>query len=181
MTLNQPADGYVRPKSCLWCLWVDERGEIVNTNVSGIPAPRRRRGGVCETAAARTRPARRPARRCDAGYERALTTTVTRSDGVSAVVKVVGEIDIHTSRELRTVLLALADEGHTHIVADFSGVVFCDAAGLGALVAASNRVRERQGALRLTGVRPAQRRILRITRLDRLFRPYGSVDEALAR
>jgi anti-sigma B factor antagonist len=151
----------------------------VNTNVSGIPAPQRRRAGACELASARTRSARRGMRHCDAVSSRAMTTSVTRRDGTSAVVKVTGEIDVHTSRELRTVLLALADEGHTHIVADFSGVRFCDAAGLGALVAANNRVREHHGTVRLTGVRPAQRRILRITRLDRLFQPYDSVDEAL--
>ena len=134
------------------------------------------RGG----ATGRPRPAYGGVRRCRAGG-RELTTTVVRRDGASAVVEIGGEIDVHTAGELRTVLLSLADEGHTHIVADFSGVRFCDAAGLGALVAANNRVREHGGALRLTNVRPAQRRILQITRLDQVFRPYDSVDDALGR
>jgi anti-sigma B factor antagonist len=95
------------------------------------------------------------------------------------VLKIVGEIDVHTAGQLRTILMALADEGYPYIVADFSGVRFCDAAGLGALVAVNNRLGESGGALRLTGVRPAQRRILRITRLDELFRPYGGVEDAL--
>lgn len=95
------------------------------------------------------------------------------------MVEIVGEIDLHSVGELRTILLALADEGHSHIVADFSGVRFCDAAGLGTLVAVNNRVADRGGELRLTGVRPAQRRILRITRLDELFRLYDGVDDAL--
>jgi anti-sigma B factor antagonist len=95
------------------------------------------------------------------------------------VVEITGEIDVHTVGELRTILLALADEGLTHIVADFAGVRFCDAAGLGALVAVNNRVTESGGTLRLIGVRPAQRRILQITRLDRLFQPCDGVDDAL--
>ena len=94
------------------------------------------------------------------------------------MVKIVGEIDVHTVGELRTILMALADEGRIHIVADFSGVRFCDAAGLGALVAVNNRVSGSGGSLRLIGVRPAQCRILRITRLDQLFRRYDSVDDA---
>jgi anti-anti-sigma factor len=106
--------------------------------------------------------------------------TVARRDGRSAVVEVVGEIDVHTVGELRAILMALADEGGMHIVADFSGVRFCDAAGLGALVAVNNRTGNTGGSLSLTGVRPAQRRILRITRLDHLFRPYDSADDALA-
>ena len=101
-------------------------------------------------------------------------------DSASAVVEIVGEIDVHTVGELRTILMALAGEGRINIVADFSGVRFCDAAGLGALVAVNNRVAKGGGALRLIGVRPAQRRILQITRLDQLFRRYDSVDDALA-
>ncbi|MGI5228333.1 STAS domain-containing protein [Actinoallomurus sp. CA-142502] len=108
-----------------------------------------------------------------------MTARVVRRDDALAVVEIVGEIDVHTSGELRVILLALADEGRTHIVADFTGVRFCDAAGLGALVGVNNRLARDGGSLRLTGVRPAQRRILRITRLDQLFRPYDDVDDAL--
>jgi anti-sigma B factor antagonist len=105
---------------------------------------------------------------------------VERRADASAVVEITGEIDVHTSGELRTIMLALADEGRIHIVAEFTGVRFCDASGLGVLVGVNNRLAEAGGALLLAGVRPAQRRILQIARLDRLFRPYDSVDEALA-
>jgi anti-sigma B factor antagonist len=120
-------------------------------------------------------------RRCPGGARRDLITRVVHRDSGSVVVEISGEVDVHTVGEMRTVLLALAAEGRINIVADFSRVRFCDAAGLGALVAVNNRVTEGGGSLRLTGVRPAQRRILRITRLDRLFRCYDSVEEALVR
>jgi anti-sigma B factor antagonist len=108
-----------------------------------------------------------------------MTATVVHRDGATALVEIAGEIDVHTVGELRTILLALADEGRSHIVADFTGVRFCDAAGLGMLVAVNNRVAECGGALRLVGVRPAQRRILEITRLDRLFEPHDGAGDAL--
>lgn len=144
-------------------------------NVSGIPTPRRRKAAC--TAAATGMRARRAIHYCPEGARRALTVTVVRRDRAFAMVAIAGEIDVHTVGELRTVLLALADKGHVHIVADFAGVRFCDAAGLGALVGVNNRVAENGGTLRLIGVRPAQRRILQITRLDRLFQPY---DDALS-
>lgn len=150
----------------------------MNTNVSGIPTPRRRKA-TCQAATTGSRVARGGVRGCPGSTWRDLTTTVAGRDGSSAVVEIAGEIDVHTVGELRTILLALADEGHLHIVADFSGVRFCDAAGLGALVAVNNRVAERGGTLRLTGVRPAQRRILRITQLDELFRPYDGVGDVV--
>lgn len=118
-------------------------------------------------------------RHCPGGARRDLTATVVHRDSASAVVEIAGEIDVRTVGELRTNLLTLADGGLAHIVADFGGVRFCDAAGLGALVAVNNRLTENGGTLRLIGVRPAQRRILQITRLDRLFQPYDGVDDAL--
>jgi anti-anti-sigma factor len=150
----------------------------VNANVSGIPRPRRRQA-ACEAAATGARSARRAVRHRPGGARRDLTTTVVHRDSATAVVEIAGEIDVHTVTALRTILLALADEGRLHIVADFTGVRFCDAAGLGALVAVNNRVAENGGTLRLTGVRPAQRRILQITRLDRLFQPCDGAGDAL--
>jgi anti-sigma B factor antagonist len=176
--LNQPEDGFVRPMRCQGVAGdSDERGKTVNTNVRGMSVPRRRRAGR-EDVGAGARVAHGGVRHSRAAG-RAMTTTIVRRHGASVVVRIGGEIDVHTAGELRTVLLALVDGGHTHIVADLAGVGFCDAAGLGALVAVNNRAREHGGALRLTGVRPAQRRILRITRLDQLFRLYDSVDDAL--
>lgn len=109
-----------------------------------------------------------------------MAATVVRRDATSAVVAVGGEIDVRTAGELRAVLIDLADEGRVHLVADFAAVRFCDAAGLGALVAARNRLRERGGTLRLTGVRPAQHRILRVTGLDEVFRPHEGAGETAA-
>jgi anti-sigma B factor antagonist len=108
-----------------------------------------------------------------------MAARVVRRDGAVAVVAIGGEIDVQTAGRLRSDLLELIDRGHLDVVADFDAVRFCDAAGLGALVAAGNRLREKGGTLRLARVRPAQRRILRITRLDELFPTYDTVDEAL--
>lgn len=136
---------------------------------------------MCEMATGGPRTTRAGMRRCPGGARRAPITRVVHRDGDCVVVEISSEIDVHTVGEMRAVLLALADEDRITIVADFSRVRFCDAAGLGALVAVNNRVTEGGGSLRLTGVRPAQRRILRITGLDRLFRRYNSVAEALIR
>jgi anti-sigma B factor antagonist len=115
----------------------------------------------------------RPHRTCSGD----LSITVTGRYG-QIVVEVGGELDLRTSGELRTVLIDLAADGHGHVVVDLAGVTFCDAAGLGALVAGNNRFAERGGMLRLVGARPAQRKILHVTRLDELFPVYETIDEA---
>lgn len=108
-----------------------------------------------------------------------LAVTVSGRHRQMVVAEVAGEIDLRTAETLRTRLLGLADAGFGQIVVDFAQVRFCDATGLGILVAVRNRLRERDGDLRLTRVRPAQRRIFRITGLDRLFALHDSVEDAV--
>jgi anti-anti-sigma factor len=96
-----------------------------------------------------------------------------------AVIKVAGEIDLRTARTVRTGLVDVAEAGFRRIVVDFEQVRFCDATGLGALVAAHNRLHADGGELRLARVQAAQRRIFRITGLDRLFTLHESVEDAV--
>ncbi|TDC57629.1 anti-sigma factor antagonist [Actinomadura sp. KC345] len=133
----------------------------------------------CRTAApAAGSPAARAARVHAAGG--ALEVAITRVRGDTAVVAVTGEIDLRTSDVLRARLVELHAAGPRRLVADFAGVPFCDAAGLGALVAAHNQIAASGGEIVLVGVRPAQLRLLRITGLQRLFAVHADVDGALA-
>jgi anti-anti-sigma factor len=118
---------------------------------------------------------------CSRGYrtDPTLTVDVAARHGETVVVEVAGEIDLRTAEPLRTRLLGLVDAGFGSIVVDFEHVRFCDASGLGALVAVRNRLRGRGGDLRLARVRPPQRRIFRITGLDALFTLHDSVDGAV--
>jgi anti-anti-sigma factor len=108
-----------------------------------------------------------------------LEVTTAGQGGRVAVIKLAGEIDLRTARTVRTGLVDVAEAGFRRIVVDFEQVRFCDATGLGALVAAHNRLRADGGELRLAGVQAAQRRIFRITGLDRLFTLHESVEDAV--
>ncbi|MFI0453004.1 STAS domain-containing protein [Actinomadura sp. 6N118] len=108
-----------------------------------------------------------------------LRVTVVQAHDELAVLAVWGEIDLHTADTLRTALRELDAAGHHQLVVDFSGVSFCDATGLGALVAAHNRAGEHGGALRLAGVRPAQRRLLQISGLYRTLASHENVADAV--
>ncbi|WP_262401903.1 STAS domain-containing protein [Actinomadura sp. CNU-125] len=107
-----------------------------------------------------------------------LGIDVARVHGDTAVVAVTGEIDLHTADTLRARLVALHATGLRHLVVDFGGVAFCDATGLGSLVAAHNEISADGGRISLARVRPAQRRLLRITGLHRLFPLHNDPDEA---
>ncbi len=59
--------------------------------------------------------------------------------GDCAVLRIAGEIDVHTAPELRQHVIHLADNGTLHIIADLRGVDFLDSTGLGALVGSLKR------------------------------------------
>jgi anti-sigma B factor antagonist len=103
------------------------------------------------------------------------------------VTEVAGEIDLRTVGILRRRLFELTKAGFERIIIDFENVRFCDAAGLGALVAAQNRLRAHDdgrsdgpsGAISLARVRPAQRRLLHVAGLGTAFALYDSVPDAV--
>ncbi|WP_344595217.1 STAS domain-containing protein [Actinomadura vinacea] len=135
---------------------------------------------------------RSPDLRCRAGWPRTLRdcggpggeppleVEAVRTAGDTVLAEVRGEIDLQTADLLRARLIELHSAGHRHLVVDFGAVPFCDAAGLGALVAVHNRVAESGGEVRLTRVRPAQRRLLRLTGLHRVFGMYDDPAVAMA-
>ncbi|HEX2317174.1 MAG TPA: STAS domain-containing protein [Thermomonospora sp.] len=140
-----------------------------------------RKGPRSSAAVPRCRPAAGPP--LPAGDETGLTVALGSAGGFP-VVEVAGEIDLRTARPLRTRLVELADTpavaGRPRLVVDFGGVRFCDATGLGTLVGVHNHLAARGGELSLARVRPAQRRLFRVTGLDRVFPLYDTVAEAVA-
>jgi anti-sigma B factor antagonist len=119
-----------------------------------------------------------------AGDETELTITVAGTPGGTLVAEITGEIDLRTAEALRARLIELGQEltvaGPGRLVLDFAGVGFCDATGLGVLVAAHNHLHARGCEISLARVRPQQRRLFRITGLDRIFPLYDTVAQAVA-
>ena len=97
-----------------------------------------------------------------------------------AIVHVGGEVDVATCPQLRDVLAELVDQSIYHLVVDLEKVSFLDSSGIGVLVGVYRRIREHGGSLRLTGPRPAVRRVLELTKVTTLLPIHGTVEEATA-
>ncbi|MFB4262096.1 STAS domain-containing protein [Nonomuraea sp. GTA35] len=101
-----------------------------------------------------------------------LHLTTSRRDG-TLTVSVAGELDIATTEQFRSHLLALLQEAgrsrrtDTELVIEVSRLSFIDAAGLGILVSVQNQAVNQHTRLHIKGVPPNMRRLLRITGLDR--------------
>jgi anti-sigma B factor antagonist len=85
------------------------------------------------------------------------------------VLVVGGEIDVATSPELMAVLETVVAQRDGDVVVDCSAVTFFGAAGVGALVAARNRLRGSRHRVIVRNPSPVVRRVLMIVDLADLF------------
>ncbi|MET0953175.1 MAG: STAS domain-containing protein [Aeromicrobium sp.] len=97
---------------------------------------------------------------------------------VTAVVRCSGRLNMIAASGLKAHLDRTVDDGHRQVVVDLSGVAFIDSSGLGALIGGLKKARQSGGDLRLAGATEQVTEVLRLTNLDRVLRPYDSVENA---
>ena len=99
----------------------------------------------------------------------------------SLVVELAGELGMTSTGGFdETLSTALEGSGITRVVLDCSRLEFVDSSGLGVMVTLLRRLRESGGGVDLTGVRAGLLELLYITKLEKHFVMYKSVDDALA-
>ncbi len=102
----------------------------------------------------------------------------TDHDGDKCVVTLEGEIDVYTAPRLKDALVGALEGGCLDLIIDMGNVTFIDSSGLGVLVGALRRAKERSGAVRLVCTRDNILKIFRITGLDKVFPIFSNVKEA---
>ena len=99
-------------------------------------------------------------------------------DDRSGVIKPQGRLNLLAATRLREVVGAAVAQGRPHVVVDLSGTTFMDSSGLGALVAGLKSARQGGGNLRIACLAPQVEMVLTLTNLDRVLKPYASVEDA---
>ena len=90
-------------------------------------------------------------------------------DGQTATLALVGEIDLSSAHLLVDSIDEAIADGAKVVVLDFAGVTFINSTGLGAMVAATKRLRAEDGDLVLRQFRGIPASALATTGLDRFF------------
>jgi len=95
-----------------------------------------------------------------------------------AVVRLTGEIDLKNSPDARKVILTNLKK-HKHVMVDLSAVEYIDSSGVASLVEGFQYARSNNLEFGLLGVSDAAMNVLRLARLDKVFRIYDSIEERL--
>lgn len=92
-----------------------------------------------------------------------------------------GRLDTLRALEFRKQLQAVLDDGVKNLVLDLSQTPFLDSAGMAVLVGALKQCRERGGDAQMVWPQAEPvRRILALTKFDRVFEMKDSAEEALS-
>jgi anti-sigma B factor antagonist len=115
------------------------------------------------------------------GLEMVPSTRVDPASG-SVIASVRGEIDLHNSPDLRTILLDLLQKHDPRrLILNLSQVPYMDSSAIAVLVEALQKIRKSGGRIFLTDLQPRVKGLLEIARLDSIFVVAKNEAEALAK
>ncbi|MFH1675783.1 MAG: STAS domain-containing protein [bacterium] len=91
-----------------------------------------------------------------------------------------GDFDNMTAGRTKDDIKALIRAGNKDIIVDLAGVKYIDSAGMGTLISVLKATRESGGNMRVTSPSTQVRMVLELTRLNKVFEIYDTVDDAVA-
>ncbi|HSV49179.1 MAG TPA: STAS domain-containing protein [Candidatus Acidoferrales bacterium] len=100
--------------------------------------------------------------------------------GDAKIVVVLRRFDAYTASQVETELTKLVAEGAKKIVCDFGQTEYLASAGLRVLITASKSLARVGGKIVLCCVKPYVMEVFEISGLNRIFKMYPTVDEAVA-
>lgn len=107
-----------------------------------------------------------------------MLVSVDNGQGGMVVVRVEGDVDLSTSRELQGELRRVVGESPRKMVVDLGGVPYMDSSGVATLVETMQLARRNETHLILAALKERVRSIFEIARLDSVFTIVDSVDSA---
>ena len=104
---------------------------------------------------------------------------ITREqNGEVAVIRVQGDVDEESVKDLRIALVNCLRDNSCHVVVNLSGMKFISYVGVGVLVERLRQYRSYGGDMKLVGINLYTQRLFRMTGVTNLFEIYDT--EALA-
>jgi anti-sigma B factor antagonist len=95
------------------------------------------------------------------------------------VLSVSGKIDAVTSKYLEAALIGLIDQNKNSLVINMEKVEFLSSSGLRVLMASLNKLKHRDGDLKLAALQPFVKDVFFMTGANRFFSIYSSQVEAI--
>ncbi len=96
----------------------------------------------------------------------------------NTIISISGDIDAYHSPKLKEEMEKFIKSETENIILNLTDVPYIDSAGLGTLVSILRESRNYKKELKLVGLRKNIKRIFEMTRLDKIFLIYDTVEES---
>ncbi len=106
--------------------------------------------------------------------------TELRGDVLVARISDYERLDAHISREFKEKIMEQIKNGYVNIIVDLHNIQVVDSSGLGALVSIMKNAKVRDGDIKLVACNPTILALLDITRLNKVFGIYNTLEEAVS-
>lgn len=103
----------------------------------------------------------------------------SKNQGDVQILELEGELDYHSSPELREKLGELTAKQASKILVDLAGVDYMDSSGIATFVEAFQKAKRYQGRLILAALTSTVRGVFEIAKLDSIFEITSTVTEAV--
>jgi len=100
------------------------------------------------------------------------------SEENNSIISVSGDIDAYHSPKLKEEMEKYIKGEAKNIILDLTDVPYIDSAGLGTLVSILRESRNYKKELKLVGLRKNIKRIFEMTRLDKIFLIFDTIEES---
>ncbi|MCE6998334.1 STAS domain-containing protein [Saccharothrix sp. S26] len=108
-----------------------------------------------------------------------LTVALDPHPAGPTVLRVVGELDHHTTRQVREVLDTIPFARDAGLVIDATDLAYCDSTGISLLVTTYQRAQAAGSRFALAGLSRELTRLLQIVGLDKILPLHPTVDDAV--
>jgi len=90
-----------------------------------------------------------------------------------------GEVDLSTSHKIIEVVFPLINQGHTHLIGDFSQLEYINSSGIFNFLRCYAKIKETNGYLKFINVKPPLYEVLDSLGITKIFPVYNSLEEAI--
>lgn len=97
----------------------------------------------------------------------------------SQIIRLSGELDIHSAPDFKDEVLKIINDGYTNIIIDLDELNFLDSRGLGVFIGISRSIKEKNGNFKLICANQPILKIFQRTGLVDVFNLFNTEEEAL--
>lgn len=108
-----------------------------------------------------------------------MEVEIKQKDHYHVVKPLEKSIEAVNSRDFKSKLIDLINQGNPRIIINLSKIEFMDSSGLGCLISLLKLVSSQQGSVVLCEIQEPVKRILALTRLNQVFTIYPSEEDAI--